>query len=75
MARHYTSCCKNCKFYVVKPEREEDSHRGVIYVRKPGVNYCYRYPQTVQKHEDDWCGEFLKATISEKFKELLDRSS
>ena len=39
--------------------RQEDTHREIAIVRKPGVHYCHRYPQTVLKHGDDFCGEFV----------------
>ena len=35
--------CKHCKFF---------SFGDVL-------GNCYRYPQTLNKHENNWCGEFV----------------
>ncbi len=68
--------CKNCKFWVITPEEKSlygpGWNTGIVFRRNSDVHYCHRYPQKVMKHEDDWCGEFRKAEIDPKFKELLE---
>lgn len=46
--------CKNCKFFV------ESDRMGV----------CHRFPEAINKHMNNWCGEFL-ATQATKVVDTL----
>lgn len=51
-AKNYPRICDNCKYFDRWPEDDTDIdqlfHNGE----------CHRYPQTMLKTKDDWCGEF-----------------
>ena len=53
--------CSKCVYWERKDPYEivPPSHmRGSPEIVKCDRGYCYRYPDTENKHEDKWCGEF-----------------
>ena len=47
--------CQSCKYFVTS--------NAVLGV-------CKRYPQYVNKHDADWCGEFMARVVVENFAQL-----
>ena len=47
--------CQSCKYFVTS--------NAVLGV-------CKRYPQYVNKHDADWCGEFFARVVVENFAQL-----
>lgn len=53
-------CCKNCK-YIFKFEKTSynySAEENNWSANKYKVLHCRRYPQTVEKQLDDYCGEY-----------------
>ena len=51
-AKKYPRICDNCKYFDKWPEDDPDIEWSIC------EGTCRRYPQTVGKSKNDWCGEF-----------------
>ena len=49
--------CSTCKYY-----RNEGAHLGV----------CKRFPNVINKHQNDFCGEWAELTVVENFAHLQE---